>query len=98
MSGYIDVEGMRSAASNMCSAASDMKNAASWFHDYVQQMKSAMQDHQIAMSQITDREVQLLAARTELEQMIAHDAGMPDQAGRYAESAYDDLRKRIAAL
>jgi len=98
MSGYIDVEGMRTAASNMCSAASDMKNAASWFGDYVNQLRSTLQDHQIAMSQVTDREVQLLALRCELEQMIAHDAGIEGQGGRYAESAYDDLRKRIAAL
>lgn len=98
MSGYVDVEGMRTAASNMSGAAHSMKDAASWFGEHVMQMQRAMQDHQIAMSQIADREIALLACRTELEQMIAHDAGMEGQAGRYAESAYEELRKRIVAL
>lgn len=95
---YVDVEGMRTAASNMCSAAHDMKTAASWFSDYIQQMKSAMQDHQIAMSQIQDREAKILTLRTELEMMVAHDAGIEGQAGRYAESAYMDLFKRMQVL
>ena len=97
MSGYIDVEGMRSAASRMCSAAEDMKNAASWHNDYIQQHIAGLREHADAMRAIQDKELQILTLRTELEQMIAHDAGIEGQGGRYAESAYDDLRKRMEA-
>jgi len=98
MSNYIDVEGMRSAASRMCSAAEGMKTAAGWMGEYVLTYKRTVEEQTEERQRALDREVQLLACRTELEMMIAHDAGLEGQAGRYAESAYDDLRKRIAAL
>lgn len=82
----------------MCSAAEDMKNAAGWHHDYMQQHVAGLREFSENMRSIQDREVQLLACRTELEMMIAHDAGLEGQAGRYAESAYLELHKRIAAL
>lgn len=98
MSGYIDVEGMRSAASTMSGAAENMRTAASWMGDYINQFKQALSDEQFERQRQMDRQVALLAARCELESMVAHDAGLEGQAGRYAESAYEELRVRIASI
>lgn len=74
MSGYIDVEGMRSAASTMNSAASDMRTAAGWFGEHARTIHVAVQDFQChsaemirAQKELQDRQIKIDAIRAKIE-------------------------------